>query len=213
MRREELINDYLRRLKALKGKRKSQQAKKEIEQLKIELDYIRGKISLEEYYKRMDEWREKWKKRETAKRVNKPFPHGDILPKNKELEFKIEPIVPKEFWNKRKDLAEWGKREAQQLYRKLKPLEGQYVVLTGGGWSYPSPSYIVKLEKVEIDHPTYYRNNKTYKRKTRWIVIAHLRWGRLSSELSGRDSFPGGDRVFSPRLGSWRIYKIEANKK
>jgi len=216
---KELIDDYLRRLKTLKTRgilndlgevvapKNSKQTRKEIEKLKIELDYAQGKISLDEYYRRLDAWRERWKRLDTAKRVNKPFPHGDKLPKDKK--FKVVPIASEKFWSKQKNLAEWGRREAKQLYRRLKSLEGQYVMLTGGGWAYPSPGYIVKLEKAEINHPVYYDANKPYKPKNRWVVIAHLRWGHLSSQLSGADHFPNGERVFSPHLGSWRIHKIE----
>ena len=128
------------------------------------------------------------------------FPYGDV--KEKDAKYKGKAILPKEFWDKRESMAEWKKEDAEKLYCELKPFEGQYVILYGGGMMATGESWIGKLEKVELGHPTYYDKPQPYQAKDKYIVTVHLSTGKMGTKM------PGSREEFEPRLGSWKIEQI-----
>ena len=132
-------------------------------------------------------------------RFGKVFPHTSVIPKRATYIWKE--VVPQKFWERQTRIAEWKREDAETLVRMLKPLEGQYVVLYGGG-ALMRDYHLARLDKVELDHPTYYG---IYKPKDKYIVVAHLSKGKLKASTLSRDPF-------TPHLGSWKIAAIERSK-
>ena len=133
------------------------------------------------------------------------FPYSNVMEKS--VKYVWKEVVPKDFWNRQLNIAEWRKEDAEELCRMLKPLEGQYVILYGGNVfsSFPVEYWVCRLEKVKVDRPTYYDKPKPYKPKDKYIVVA-----RLKADKKG--SLPLNKKVFELHLGSWKIARIIPEK-
>jgi len=143
-------------------------------------------------------------KRRTA--ATAVFPHGNVLPAG--VKYRLVNIVPKSFWNRQLQMAEWREKDARELARRLAPYVGQYVALVGGG-SLVGNMWTARLMKVTVRKPTYYRKTPPYRsyrpKGDVWIVVAHLRAGKLTAANSTDGRLPNRKSTFSPRLGSWKL--------
>jgi len=141
--------------------------------------------------------------------------------KNKCLLIEADPVNID--WDKQKRMAEWTKRDAQAVARKLRPLVGKKVVLYGGGGF---DEDLCRLENIEAEPLTLYAKSdigKPYKSKTRFRVKARLKtledWRKrtgLFGELVKSADVVNGKYVppkyreskFEPSLGSWKLARV-----
>jgi len=119
--------------------------------------------------------------------------------------------VPDELWDKQFQMASWRRKHAEQVYKKLKPLEGKLVLLSGGGAMMGDVSS-AKLKKLVLKKPTYYRRDSGAEyipKRDVWVIEAQL----SNYPLEGSSGFPLGKETFSPHLGSWKISELKERVK
>jgi len=119
-------------------------------------------------------------------------------------------IVPESLWDRQIRMAEWHRKDAQEIKRRLKPYIGKTVMLSGGG-GFAGEVTAVKLGGVKVSKPTYYREGKyPYKpKKDIWKVNVDL----IEVPMGGAVPLPLGKKKFSPALGSWKLSGLKEKER